>query len=114
MLGLDLGSSVQEKHGRTGESPTKSHEFDEGTWSTSLSCEERSRVGTIQPGEEQVQEGFSSISMTHLKGGCKENDARLFSVLLDQMTSRGSFQLQSFRDLPFLLFSSAYLTKQMV
>lgn len=84
MLGPDLGSSVQEKHGCTGESPTKSHEFDEGTWSTSLSCEERSRVGTIQPGEEQVQEGFSSISMTHLKGGCKENDARLFSVLTGQ------------------------------
>lgn len=38
------------------------------------------RTGSVQPGEEKAQWGISSVFHKYLKGGHKEDRARLFSV----------------------------------
>jgi len=44
---------LQERHGHTGQNPTRVHEDDYGT-GASLLREEAERAGTVQPGEEKA------------------------------------------------------------
>lgn len=55
------------------ESPTQSHEDDRGIGGEAL------RVGSVQSGEEEVQDHLNNICK-FLKGGCEEDEVRLFSV----------------------------------
>jgi len=62
-----------------------------------LPYEER-LTGTVQPGEKQAQGDLKSV-YKYLKGGCKQDKARPFSVLLSDRT-RGSGCRQKYRRYP--------------
>jgi len=57
-------------------------------------CEERAgRAETVQPGEEKAQGDFISL-YKYLKGGCKQDGARLFSVVPWDRTRGSGHKLQ--------------------
>jgi len=63
-----------------------------------LSTEERLRAGTVLSGEEKAQWGLINVSK-YLKGGCKDEGARLFSMVLSDRTTANGHKLK-YRRLP--------------
>ncbi|KAK4816624.1 hypothetical protein QYF61_019323 [Mycteria americana] len=55
--------------------------------------EERLRAGTAQPGEEKAQGDLTNV-YTYLQGGCKEDGARLFSVVPSDRTRGDGHRLK--------------------
>lgn len=74
MLIAVLGSPVRETHGRTGVSPPKGHEDDEGTRASLLRKAER--AGLLSVGKRRLRSVHK-----YLMGVCKEEGARLSSVV---------------------------------
>lgn len=67
--GSRLGSTVQERHEQTGESPVRSHGGDEGAGASSR-CRQAARAGAAQPGEEAAQGDLIRVC-EDLKGDVK-------------------------------------------
>ena len=74
-------------HGHTGKSTAKGHEDDEGSGESHI-WGKAERASTAQPREETAQEGVINV-YKYLKGGWKEDRARLCSVVPSDRT-RGS------------------------
>lgn len=77
-----LGPSVRERHGHSGESPTKGYQGDEGLPGALLLWGETERAGIVQRGDKEAKGGGGRECLINvyknLKEWWKDNGARLF------------------------------------